>query len=129
MDYIIICEDDVEFGIDYEKQLLKIEQYLQQTTRNWHVFSGLISHLHPETEIKGIEEFQGVEFIHINKMVSMVFNIYHRSVFDRVLFWDETHKDAETNTIDRFLEGFSDLGVITTVPFLVGHHEESVSTL
>ena len=129
LEYIIVCEDDVEFGIDYEKKLLKIEQYLQQTTRNWHVFSGLISHLHPETEIKGIEEFQGVEFIHINKMVSMVFNIYHRSVFDRVLFWDETHKDAETNTIDRFLEGFSDLGVITTVPFLVGHHEESVSTL
>ena len=43
--------------------------------------------------------------------------------------WDETNIDAETNTIDRYVESAEDLVVVTTVPFLVGYAEEQQSTL
>jgi len=59
----------------------------------------------------------------------MIFNIYHSSIFDKILQWDETDFNDQTNTIDRFLENSTDLKVITTLPFLVGHHEERDSTL
>ena len=37
--------------------------------------------------------------------------------------------DAESNTIDRFLEAQTDLRVVVALPFFVGHREEVHSTL
>ena len=42
---------------------------------------------------------------------------------------DERHADPETNTIARYLQTQSQLRVVTTLPFLVGHHEELHSSL
>ena len=43
--------------------------------------------------------------------------------------WNENDRDVETNTIDRYLERNSQLKVVVTEPFLVGHKEEQHSTI
>jgi len=127
--FSIICEDDVEFPPDFDEKLEKILGYLNTLGKSWHLFSGFIAHLHPDTEILKVEKVGDIEYIHINKMTSMVMNIYSRKTIEVIKHWDETNSDAETNTIDRHIESYPNLDVITTLPFLVGHAEDRTSTL
>jgi hypothetical protein len=126
---VIICEDDVEFYPDFTNRLQLILEYLTKNTHKWDIFSGLIANLHPDTQVLSIEEYQGEEFVYINTMMSMVFNIYNASCFDRILAWDDGNRDAEVNTIDKFLENNGKLRYVTVNPFLVGHKEDLHSTL
>ncbi|HBB8986735.1 TPA: hypothetical protein JTO66_004500 [Escherichia coli] len=120
----IICEDDVIFPVDYDNKLNKIINHLKSTEAKWHIFAGIIAHLHEDTKV-----MDGIEYIYIDKMTSMVMNIYSRRGMDLISQWDEKNIDAETNTIDRYVESAQDLVVVTTLPFLVGYAEEQQSTL
>ncbi len=62
-------------------------------------------------------------------MTSMVFNIYHKSFFTKMLNWDEENRNVNNNAIDRYIESQGDLRVVTTLPFLVGHKEEQTSSI
>lgn len=125
----IICEDDVIFPIDYDNKLNKIINHLQSTEAKWHIFAGIIAHLHEDTKVLDVKVIDGIEYIYIDKMTSMVMNIYSRRGMDLISQWDEKNIDAETNTIDRYVESAQDLVVVTTLPFLVGYAEEQQSTL
>ena len=125
----IICEDDVIFPADFEEKLAKVINYLSSYDGSWHLFSGLIAHLNTDTNIRKIEEVDGIEYIHIDRMTSTVMNIYSTEAFDMFDQWDETNTDADTNTIDRHIESYPDLVVITTFPFLVQHAETQMSVL
>lgn len=125
----IICEDDVIFPLDYDQKLNKILAHLQTTEVKWHIFAGIIAHLHDDTRIIDVKEIDGIEYVYIDKMTSMVMNIYSRSGMELISQWDETNIDAESNTIDRYVESAENLVVVTTVPFLVGYAEEQQSTL
>ena len=67
-------------------------------------------------------------FITIDKMTSNVFNIYSERAIRLISLWDPSNEDAETNTIDRYLEN-SSLKIVVTDPYIVGHREELHSTL
>lgn len=125
----IICEDDVIFPVDYDNKLNKIINHLQSTKAKWHIFAGIIAHLHEDTKVLDVKVIDGIEYIYIDKMTSMVMNIYSRRGMDLISQWDEKNIDAETNTIDRYVESAQDLVVVTTLPFLVGYAEEQQSTL
>lgn len=125
----IICEDDVIFPVDYDNKLNKIINHLQSTEAKWHIFAGIIAHLHEDTKVLDVKVIDGIEYIYIDKMTSMVMNIYSRHGMDLISQWDEKNIDAETNTIDRYVESAQDLVVVTTLPFLVGYAEEQQSTL
>ncbi|HCI6011498.1 TPA: hypothetical protein NPN89_004036 [Klebsiella quasipneumoniae subsp. similipneumoniae] len=125
----IICEDDVIFPVDYDNKLNKIINHLQSTEAKWHIFAGIIAHLHDDTKVLDVKVMDGIEYIYIDKMTSMVMNIYSRRGMDLISQWDEKNIDAETNTIDRYVESAQDLVVVTTLPFLVGYAEEQQSTL
>ncbi len=127
--YAIICEDDVIFQDDFEERIGSIITYLNQTNRQWHIFSGFISDLHADTNILAIEEYEGVEYIYIDKMTGMVMNIYSPKIIDTISLWDQTNRDSKTNTIDRYIESTNELIVVTTVPYLVGHSDDAESTL
>ncbi|MBY0245711.1 MAG: glycosyltransferase family 25 protein [Sphingobacteriaceae bacterium] len=129
LDYVIICEDDVEFYPNFANRLQLILEYLTKNTHKWDIFSGLIANLHPDTKVLDIEKYQGEEFVYIDKMTSTVCNIYNASCFDSVIAWDEQNRNAEINTIDRYLESHERVRVVTLLPFLVGHKEEQHSTL
>ncbi|EKQ4495080.1 hypothetical protein P5L04_004099 [Escherichia coli] len=125
----IICEDDVIFPVDYDNKLNKIINHLKSTEAKWHIFAGIIAHLHEDTKVLDVKVMDGIEYINIDKMTSMVMNIYSRRGMDLISQWDEKNIDAETNTIDRYVESAQDLVVVTTLPFLVGYAEEQQSTL
>lgn len=125
----IICEDDVIFPVDYDNKLNKIINHLQSTEAKWHIFAGIIAHLHEDTKVLDVKVMDGIEYIYIDKMTSMVMNIYSRRGMELISQWDEKNIDAETNTIDRYVESAQDLVVVTTLPFLVGYAEEQQSTL
>ncbi|MGT6780020.1 GT99 family glycosyltransferase N-terminal domain-containing protein [Escherichia coli] len=125
----IICEDDVIFPVDYDNKLNKIINHLKSTEAKWHIFAGIIAHLHEDTKVLDVKVMDGIEYIYIDKMTSMVMNIYSRRGMDLISQWDEKNIDAETNTIDRYVESAQDLVVVTTLPFLVGYAEEQQSTL
>jgi GR25 family glycosyltransferase involved in LPS biosynthesis len=129
LDYVIICEDDVEFPSDFNEKLFSILDYLEKTEKKWDMFSGLIADVHEDTKILDIESYNGNEFIYIDKMTSMVFNIYHHSFYDKLINWDDKNHDLHSNTIDRYIESQGDLIVVTTLPFLVGHKEEQTSSI
>ncbi len=65
----------------------------------------------------------GQTFVHLDHMISMVFNDYRSSVFDNLINWDEANPDMQRNAIDRALETM-ELSIVTTAPFLVGHKED-----
>ena len=60
--------------------------------------------------------------------MSMVCNIYAPAALACIAAWDESNKDADTNTIDRWLQA-AGLRAVLTLPFLVQHREDQNSSL
>ena len=126
---ISICEDDVLFPDDIQKKLEDIHHVLDDKSLNWDIFSGHVTNLHPEADIRLLSKNQLTNYVLLNKTTGTVFNIYHQPVYDYLLRWDEKNQDLKTNAIDRYIENKPDLKVITTLPYLVGHKEDICTTL
>ncbi|MEI9428625.1 methyltransferase domain-containing protein [Mesorhizobium sp. Cs1299R1N3] len=125
---LVVFEDDVLFRDDHSTRMETIESYLDSTER-WDIFSGMIASVHPQTQVLGVEVRNGMTFVKIDRMTSMVFNIYNRHAINLLAEWDPTNTNVETNTVDRYLENQDNLRVVVTLPFLVGHREDVSSTL
>ena len=123
---LLVCEDDVYFPDEFDERFQKVLNFLDQNN-DWDVFCGVMADLN-NTKILDLKEQDGETFAYLSKMVSMVFNIYNKSVFDVIVGWDSTNHDVNKNTIDRYLEHVK-LGIVTTAPFLVGHKEDLTSTI
>lgn len=128
LERIMICEDDIQFPENFSSHLASVNEYLD-SREDWDLFSGLIANLHQDTNILECVEHGEQKYVTIDKMTSTVMNIYSRDFYENLLGWDDKNHDAKTNTIDRYIESRSDLHVITTPKFLVGHKEELDSTL
>jgi hypothetical protein len=129
LENITICEDDVEFLDGWFERFLIVKEYLAQTNNKWDIFSGLIADLSKKASVIKVETYKGEEFIFLDKMVSMVFNIYNKSFFNKLDMWSQFNHNATMNTIDRFVENHNDVKTVSQVPFIVGHKEELHSTL
>ncbi|MCR3958680.1 glycosyltransferase family 25 protein [Aeromonas veronii] len=125
---ITICEDDVLLPDDFSSRLNEIKKYLSGK-ENWDVFAGLIADLHDDVKILNVEDVDNECYVHIDKMVSMVTNIYSNKFYDKLLAWDSCNHDPQSNTIDRFIEQHDDVHTIVTSRYLVGHKEDLNSTL
>lgn len=126
---LLVCEDDVELPPQCNAVLQTIRTYLQRNAGHWDIFVGIIAHLHPNVQVTDVQEFDGITFVTLDKMTSMVFNIYSRTAMDLIARWDETLHDDQTNTIDRYLEHTGGLRVVTVLEPLFGHREDQKSTL
>ncbi len=126
---LTIIEDDVLLPDDFEQKLNKIYEFLDMRNGEWDVFVGMIADLHPEVEVFKVEEFDGIKFVFINKMTSTVCNIYSQRALKMLASWNPENLDPKVNTIDRFLENWPDIRVVTTLPFLVGQKECLESTI
>lgn len=123
-----IMEDDAllpeKFGGYYDK----IQSYLSANTGKWDIFAGVIAHLHKDARVLDVQTYKGLDFVTIDRMTSMIFNIYSEKAIDLIAGWNQNDENSETNTIDRFLEN-AGLRVVVIHPYLVGHREELHSTL
>lgn len=129
MPRISICEDDVEFPEHFESRMAAITSYLDANEGQWDIFSGLMADFNKDARIEAVVDRDGMRYVHTDKLISTVFNIYSSRIFDMVKDWDEGNRDVVSNTIDRYIENQSAVRVITTDPFLVGHKEEQSSTI
>ena len=123
---LLICEDDVFFPPEFSTRFEAVMKYLDNSS-DWDIYSGIMSDI-GDVEIRKVIEKGGEQFVYLDRLISMVFNIYNKSVFGLLSSWDETNRDIITNTIDRYLEN-TELNIITNYPFLVGHKENLDSTI
>jgi hypothetical protein len=124
-----VMEDDVLLPADYAQRCAVIDRYLAARSGEWDIFAGLITVLHPDAQVLNVEEVEGLTFITLDRMTSMVHNRYAVSALKKLAQWDVTNPDAATNTIDKYLESQANLRVVITLPHLVGHREDAHSSL
>jgi hypothetical protein len=129
VDQLLVCEDDVELPPDYDAVMQTIRDQLQAITGHWDIFVGIIAHLHPDAMVLDVHERNGLTFVTVDKMTSMVFNIYGRRAMEIISRWDETLEDDQTNTIDRYLERTDNLRIVTLLEPVFGHREDLKSSL
>lgn len=127
---IVIAEDDIDFLPGWDRRLALAQEYLQRPEcGEWHVFAALVAEIHPKARCSKVSRYQGERYVHLDKMVSMVLNIYHRSFFDILSEWDEKDDYVVTNQIDRYIESRRNLSVVVPEPYLIGHLDDMTSTL
>jgi len=126
---LTVLEDDVLLPDKFEEKMRIVQDYLDTKDGQWDAFAGVIAVLHPDVKILNVETFQGMRFVTVDKMTSLVCNIYSEKALRILASWDPDHRDDQTNTIDKYLERQASLRVVVALPFLVGHREEVHSTL
>ena len=126
---VTICEDDVLLDERFERRYSHVKQALTKADEPWDVFSGLIADLSKETEIfNSAIQSDNEAFYAINRLVSMVFNIYNKTSYQKIIDWDDKIH-MPSNTIDRYIEQHDGIKGLIVSPFLVGHKEDATSTL
>lgn len=126
---VAICEDDVLFYENFKTRYADVIDTLKNTHHEWDVFSGLIADLSDDTSISNSEiTSQQEEFYVLNKLVSMVFNIYNKSSYAKIYQWSHINRSVN-NTIDRYIENHGGIKGLVISPYLVGHKEDLDSTL
>jgi len=123
----VIWEDDAEFGDDFPVRFETILSYLANSD-DWDIFSGLLSDLSPEAEVRGIEAYNDEVFIKVDSVIGMVFSIYNLSALKLISQFLIVGEDAMKYTIDRYLES-QDISCITVFPPLAAHSHNYSSTL
>jgi len=126
---LTVMEDDALLPQNFDEVLQQVNQYLDTRRNNWDIFSGLMADINPEAEVLSVETVGNRTYVIIDKMTSMVFNIYNRSALELLSKWNPLDTDAVTNTVDRYLERQKGLRVVVCIPFVVGYNEDVTSTL
>lgn len=124
---LTIYEEDAAFDFGTVARIEKIESYLSQT-QDWDVFSGLLSDLHPNARVTGIEHVGNEEYIHLDSVIGMVFGIYNHTAIALISDFEFEGDDTAKHTIDRYLET-QQLRCITVIPPIARHDEVLVSSL
>ena len=126
---LTIAEDDVLFPSDFETKIEVITEYLHSLQGEWHIFSGVIADVPEDTIILNQTVYKGIQFISINRMVSMVYNIYNHGALRMMAKWNVSDVEQTENQIDQYLKRQLNLTVVVTLPFLVEHRANANSTL
>lgn len=108
---ITICEDDCSFKNDFHEKYEVIQEFL--TTIPWDIFVGVIADLPEDTILSNIYKYKGMTFLELNKMHSMVFNIYNYTSYDKIL---KCPLDTNSNQIDQFIKK-QNFKIIIPFPF------------
>lgn len=124
-----IMEDDVEMPPDYAQRRARVDAWLAEHAGEWDIFAGLIAKIHPGTQVLEVREQDGETFVVLDRMTSMVHNIYAQPALEALSEWNSAIRDPHTNTIDSYLQGRAQMRVVTTLPFLVAHTTDMDSSL
>jgi hypothetical protein len=117
--HVAVFEDDCAFPEHFESVLHTIYTFLDARSSEWDIFNGCIASLPETSQIQALEQLNDIQFVQVDKMHSMVFNIYNQSVYDRILEWD-IHTVDQRNQIDQYIKHLPGLRIITTHPFQFG---------
>jgi len=112
---VTVFEDDCRFETNFYDLYNTINEFLKKIS-NWDIFVGVIANLPENVQVINIYKYKNITFVELDRMLSMVFNIYNNTSYDKILEWDENNTNVDTNTIDQFLKS-KKLSIITTYPF------------
>lgn len=129
LDHLTILEDDAEVGPDFEDKMAVIHRYLDSLDGQWDVFCGLIAVVHDDTQIARVDDFEGMRFITVNRMVSTVCNIYSPRALQLLADWHPGAADEHSNTIDQYLGSRTQLRAVIALPFIASLRKDLDSTL
>ena len=117
-DRITVFEDDCKFEENFNLYYQIICNFLDKF-KNWDIFNGFIVQFKKEFKIHRVIEYKNLKFLVIDNMVSTVFNIYNKTVFDYISKW-KYHRTISfenvNNHIDRYI-GKNKFRIITLWPF------------
>lgn len=123
-----VFEDDVELPHDFDDFVLSVERFLDERGGDWDVFCGLIAVMDDSVRVTEVHNFNGITFVVLTDMISMVANAYSRRALTFLANWDESLLCANTNTIDKYLNTKVSR-VVTTFPMKFGHVESVHSSI
>jgi len=129
LERLTVMEDDVALPANFRDVLSEVNDYLDARKSDWDVFSGLMANIDAEAKVLSVETVGNRTYVTLDKMTSMVFNIYNKNALKVLSNWNPLDEDALTNTIDTYLGNQARLRVVVCVPFLVGYNEDATSTL
>jgi hypothetical protein len=115
LSYLTVCEDDCCLNFDFIYKYNIIKEFLQEIPE-WDIFVGVIASLPEDTILNKVYKYKGMTFIEINKMHSMVFNIYNNTSYDKILEWNINDTDVYNNTIDVYIKNCN-FKIIVPFPF------------
>jgi hypothetical protein len=126
---LIVAEDDVTLPESFDSVLENVVSFLSSYA-NWHIYCGLVADVVPSTVVTDVFLYRGIRFVVLDRMTSTVFNIYNKPALEMLASYKLNRSSVLTeNYIDRFLGSRLSLRVVTTVPFIFQHDEDSRSTL
>lgn len=101
LESFIVCEDDVIFKDDFKQIFSNVLEMLSNQS-SYDVYSGFMVDIPKHIYYEKINH-KGDNFIKFKYLVSTVFNLYHRSIFDKILAWNNKDLNKHSNTIDVYL--------------------------
>ena len=125
---LIVAEDDAAFADDFHVRLARTLTYLDAHAGSWDVFSGLLTDLSAQAEVKTIDLHEGEMFLRLDSVIGMVFGIYARRALEALAAYRFAGDDVMKHTIDRYLEALEPR-CLTLFPPLVRHDDGLSSTL
>lgn len=123
-----VFEDDAELPDNSDVLIRSMESFLDSQVVEWDMFCGIIARFDKPFRILDVAEFDGLKFVVLDTMMSMVANRYSSRVLQLLSEWNPNDEDAERNTIDQYLNAHVER-VVTTLPFQFGHNMDERSTL
>ena len=124
----MIWEDDARLPADFDTRLPALLARLEAGAGDWDVFSGLITDLSPQGEVKAVHADGANLLIELDTVIGMVFGVYGRKALNALAGYRLEGEDVMRDTIDRYLETL-ELRCWTVFPPLVGHADHVSSTL
>jgi hypothetical protein len=125
---LIVSEDDAAFAEGFEVRLAKTLAYLDAHAGTWDLFSGLLTDLSEQAEVKSIDFDEGDMFLRLDSVIGMVFGIYGHRALEALAAYRFAGDDVMRHTIDRYLESLKPR-CLTLFPPLVRHDDGFSSTL
>lgn len=126
-DEMTVIQDDASLCPDFPERLSLAENYFRRSGAD--MFSGLITDVDDSFRVTHADEFRSMRFVHLNKSVGLVFNIFGRRALEYLSQWRADSGGVDTNTIDRYLSRAAHLSVVTCLPALVGHDSRLESSI
>jgi hypothetical protein len=124
-----IFEDDVLLDENFHSWRNSTLLPFLAKVKDWDIYCGLIAHFDEETKVLEEETFNGTQFVTVNQMTSMVYNIYNERALLHIAKWKMGEGVIHKDSIDRYINSLQDLRIIITLPFKVHHDTKPNSTL
>lgn len=125
-DSLLVCQDDALAGPDFARRYGTALRYWKDSGAA--MFAGLVTDVDDSIEVRRVERVDGVTFLHLNRSVGLVFNIFARPMLQHIAAWDEADRDRR-NTVDRYISRFEGGDVVTCLPYLVHHRNDQASSV